>query len=92
MTIEELAAVVRGGAVLVVPRAEVKHPRTWPGAYRSTGLPVGQLENWRVRLDDGSGLHARVFADVIEVHRDSVDPRTSVVRHVFRDVIARMRR
>lgn len=56
------------------------------GFYVSTGMPAGQIKDYRLQLEDGKGLHVREYATTYQAHIDEVDPRTSVVAHMFADV------
>jgi len=56
------------------------------GMYRSIGTPVGQSTDYRLRLDDGKGLHVREFPQYYQAHLDDVDPSQSLVGHMFADM------
>lgn len=78
--------VARGRApALRVPHEALDRPALGP--YRCLrGLPVGQCEDRRYELDDGSGLHEHVYSDGSSVfHLDAVHAARSVLRHCVRD-------
>ena len=61
-------------------------PDTVPGARRSTGRPVGQVADWRIATGDGGCVHIQEMpnGDYV-VHKDSIDPRRSIVGHLAVD-------
>lgn len=56
------------------------------GYRRSIGTPMGQRADYRRPLDDGRGLHVRVYADRMTVHWDRTAVAVSPVGHLFDDV------
>ncbi len=56
-----------------IPKAAVDDP-AFIGCDQSRGKPVGQVADYRLGLDDGSGLHLRDHGEEYELHRDEVDP------------------
>ena len=60
------------------------HPQR-VGFVSDSGLPPGVCGDWRLRLDDGTGLHAQDNCDgSYDVHWDRVDPtcgRSCRIRH-----------
>lgn len=72
------------GTVLRIPKHLLRHPTT-AGADVSVGLPVGQSADFRWRLWDCSGMHARDFGTYYEVHIDRVDPSCDCVEHLRQD-------
>lgn len=70
---------------LRVCACSVPHPSE-AGMRRGMGLPrPGALEQWRLALPDGSGLHVVEYSDHYKAHLDEVDPATSAAEHVRRD-------
>lgn len=71
-----------------IPRSSgLGHPRHWPGMRRSTGLPKGQLQDWRCVGPDGGGLHILAYPLGFRCHYDQVDPSVSLAKHLAVDVI-----
>lgn len=63
----------------------IPHPEMF-GAYRSRGLDVGQVEDWRFPPNpDGSGLHVQRFRDGWAAHLDAIHPETSPLEHARED-------
>ena len=65
------------------------HPKHVPGFVRDAGLPAGERGDWRLRFNDGSGLHVQENADrSLSVHWDRVDPTPNMsarLRHGAQD-------
>lgn len=55
------------------------------GYHRSLGTPKGQKADYRKALDDGRGLHVRVYSDRATVHWDRTAPSVSPVGHLIDD-------
>jgi hypothetical protein len=56
------------------------------GYYVSTGLPKGQIADYRKRLADGRGIHVRQYANgVMTAHWDRVDPSHDLIGHLLID-------
>ncbi len=56
------------------------------GYYQSTGLPVGQAEDYRRAMPDGRELHVRRYANGRwTAHWDHVDPSVDLGAHMVRD-------
>lgn len=68
-----------------VPKHSILHPSRVEGFVRSTGINKGQLEDWRLSLEGGAGLHVHVFDDRYEAHLDEVDPSVDLVEHLRQD-------
>jgi hypothetical protein len=74
------------GTTLRIARPRIGHPAA-AGAARSSGLPLGQLEDWRFPPDPACrGMHARMYKREWRVHLDRVHPSCSLLDHFFRDV------
>jgi hypothetical protein len=68
----EVLATLEGqapGTVYRLPKWPLPLPAD-DGAYPTIGLPEGQNSDFRFRLQDGRGLHVRVFEDRYEAHLD----------------------
>ena len=61
------------------------HPRNM-GFYRSVGLPPAQVQDWRLALPDGRGIHVREERNGYKAHWDHVDPSVSLLGHLRKDV------
>jgi hypothetical protein len=72
------------GTVLRVPKHLVEHPRAG-GLMPSTGLPLGQSADFRLRYQDCRGLHIRDFGTYYEAHLDQVHPDCGLVDHLRQD-------
>jgi hypothetical protein len=57
------------GTVYRLPKWPLPLPAD-DGAYPTIGMPEGQKSDYRFRLQDGRGLHVRVFEDRYEAHLD----------------------
>lgn len=55
------------------------------GYRRSLGTPKGQRADYRRPLEDGRGLHVRVYADHMTVHWDRTALAVSPVGHLLDD-------
>lgn len=55
------------------------------GYYRSTGLPVGQVADFRKALPDGRGIHIRIYNNRATAHWDRIDPSRSLIGHLLAD-------
>jgi hypothetical protein len=90
MTWDEVREWLRGerpGRELFIRKASIRHPRE-SGAAPSSGLPRGQLADWRFAPDlDCRGLHVHEFAARYRVHLDRVHPACDVFGHFMRDVL-----
>ena len=75
------------GKELRLSKAQFAHPRQ-VGMRPSIGLPKGQGADYRLRLNDGSGLHVHDFGTHYRAHLDQVDPETSLIDHLRLDAPA----
>lgn len=48
-------------------------------------IPDGQIENYRISLENGSGLHIKEYDEYYAVHIDEVDPGQNAVGHMVKD-------
>lgn len=55
------------------------------GYYRSTGLPAGQVADYRKALPDGRGIHIRIYRNRATAHLDRRDPSVDLVGHLVQD-------
>lgn len=55
------------------------------GYRRSVGTPKGQRADYRKPLDDGRGLHVRVYRDHMRVHWDRTAPSVNLLGHLVDD-------
>jgi hypothetical protein len=67
-----------------VRKHQVPHPID-AGMRMSTGLPAGQLADYRLKLPDCSGLHVQDYGTHYLVHWDRTDPGCDLVAHLVRD-------
>lgn len=74
------------GVPTMVPKAQIVHPLSVPGAHRALGLPQGQIADWRFTLEDCRSVHVKEYADIYAVHLDRVDPDCSPTEHWRQDV------
>jgi hypothetical protein len=72
------------GTTLRIEKYRVQHPRD-AGMKPSTGLPVGQRQDWRVSYPTCGGLHVRDFGDYYSAHLDRVNPNCDPIGHVVSD-------
>ena len=72
------------GTTLRIEKHHVEHPRD-AGMKPSTGLPVGQRQDWRVTYPTCGGLHVRDFGDYYSAHLDRVNPNCDPIGHVVSD-------
>ena len=72
------------GCTMRLPAHTMEHPRD-AGMSLSVGLPMGQRNDYRLKLDDCSGLHVRDFRTHYEAHIDKVHPSCDPVEHALRD-------
>lgn len=72
------------GTTLRIEKHRVQHPRD-AGMKPSTGLPVGQRQDWRVSYPVCGGLHVRDFGDHYSAHLDRVNPNCDPIGHVVSD-------
>jgi hypothetical protein len=68
-----------------VPKSKVPHPLSRVGFRESIGDNVGQLKDFRLVQDDGSGLHVHDFGTHYEAHLDQVDPQVDLIAHAYYD-------
>lgn len=55
------------------------------GLQRSTGMPEGQIADYRWLLKNGVGLHVKDFGTHYEAHLDEVHPAVDAVEHLRQD-------
>lgn len=67
-----------------VPKGHLPHPQA-AGMTPSSGLPEGQVADYRYLLDGGIGLHVKDFGTHYEAHLDEVHPDVDVVEHLRQD-------
>lgn len=67
-----------------VMKHHVPHPLD-AGMRVSTGLPAGQLADYRFKLADCSGLHVQDYGNRYLVHWDRTDPACDLVQHLVQD-------
>lgn len=60
-------------------------PPAASGFYRSTGLPKGQLLDYRWAMPNGRGIHLQDFGTHYGMHWDRVDPSVSIKGHLMQD-------
>ena len=75
------------GSTVEVHKSVIAHP-SYNGAYKSVGLPKGQIADWRFPPDpEGRGLHIHDVGWGWRAHLDEVHPDHSIVGHFVRDVL-----
>lgn len=60
------------------------HPLS-SGMSTSSGMPEGQVADYRYAFEDGSGLHVKDFEDHYEAHLDEVHPDVNLIEHLRQD-------
>ena len=53
--------------------------------YSSTGLDGSTEGDYRLRIEDGRGVHIKEYDDRYAVHWDRVDPRENAIGHIAQD-------
>jgi hypothetical protein len=70
---------------VVLSKRSIAHPEE-AGAMRSSGLPRGQIADWRFPPDEfGRGVHVHEYEDRWSAHLDEVHPDEDAFRHLARD-------
>jgi hypothetical protein len=72
------------GSIVRVPKGPLPHPKVF-GMEVSLGFPVGQMADYRKRLEGGAGFHIRDFGTHYEAHMDAVHPSVDFLEHLRKD-------
>jgi hypothetical protein len=69
---------------LLVSKEAIPHPEEY-GLKPTVAAPRGQLANYRIPLNDDSGIHIKEYETHYLVHWDERDPSTDLIGHIVKD-------